>query len=114
MRISDWSSDVGSADLVERPAQHAVHEERAFHHLGLPSKARAVAGQRPGIGAHFLELLEASEALARAQLRGIAYVVGGAASRQRVQRSIGGDGAVEIVSASCRERGCSYVLILVV
>src|SRR3546814_10572814 len=87
LRISDWSSDVCSSDLVDHRRQRAVEQ-------------RGVAPEpRPGGGS---------------PLRGIEGA-GGDQERDvlvahRPPSVLGaGQGGVEIGSASCRERVCQYV-----
>src|SRR3546814_5583332 len=81
MRISDWSSDVCSSDLLtDAVGRHAGIDERTARCIGaigrqLPVRITAAAAERLGIGI--------------------------AADRQLVGQQIG--------RASCRERVCQYV-----
>src|SRR3546814_6102026 len=85
MRISDWSSDVCSSDLLARLLRQRLGGRRGFFHQG------AVALRHLVHAAHSrVDLLEAGGLLAR----------GGGDL---------GDDVREIGRASCRERGCQYV-----
>src|SRR3546814_3680801 len=81
MRISDWSSDVCSSDLLaaEREGEAAV--------LGVAAEHRPLGGAADG-----------EEALAIRQLDELRHDDAG-----------GAEGGVEIGRASCRERVCQYV-----
>src|SRR3546814_5923967 len=84
MRISDWSSDVCSSDLLRRPAV-----------AGTVAAARGAGAGRGAVAGQ------------RVRVRGVQRGHARAPDRLRGARPAGGDG--EIGRASCRERGCQYV-----
>src|SRR3546814_21009823 len=94
MRISDWSSDVCSSDLV------------VFHHLSL---RRSAAGRGGGPGQRHRRPGKRHRRAVIADRAGVAPITG----------RLGGPPAPSVVPlqigrASCRERVCPYVFITVV
>src|SRR3546814_15090850 len=90
MRISDWSSDVCSSDL-------AIHARRDMRHFAHGTVDEAVL-------ARLLEAAHAAPSVGLMQPWRFVRVTEGALR-----------GAIyEIGRASCRERGCQYVLFPVV
>src|SRR3546814_4905940 len=79
MRISDWSSDVCSSDLLERRIILEHRERRRGERLGLARKRAGLAHQ----------------------------ILGLARDARRVE--IGAPREIKIGRASCRERVCQYV-----
>src|SRR3546814_18951919 len=94
MRISDWSSVVCSSDLLgELPLGDGLRRSRG--HRGC---RRQAGGARGHDGAHSARTLADAEA----------------ADASGVEGHRGGLPGAEIGSASCRARGCKYVVISVV
>src|SRR3546814_11405588 len=109
MRISDWSSDVCSSDLLahvetaDEVGGHADAAEQRENMLRNPVVEHALAGNRPFFlcvegGRVVLEILDQRPGLgAFLQDLGFAFI-DLAAARHRLK----------IGRASCRERGCTY------
>src|SRR3546814_15692690 len=99
MRISDWSSDVCSSDLIEGPRSQLPPRGGVLHR-------RIGTARGPDTGAGGAESLAAA---AQPHPRG------GLPARRRPRPEQGQRGAAgEIGRASCRERVCQYVKISVV
>src|SRR3546814_1510827 len=99
MRISDWSSDVCSSDLVSAEAQRLL--AKAHHQLGAHD-ARGEAGEVLDFGGeHQLatRLVRRGRGLSLDDQRG---QVGASGVDRRGEPG-------EIGRASCRERACQYV-----
>src|SRR3546814_6123814 len=97
MRISDWSSDVCSSDLMENAVKlaHAVGEKLMFPAFikARPTYKHAAENHRPV----WLETGSGAKAAAE-EIRAVLAEV---ERRMTSQEEIG--------RASCRERGCQYV-----
>src|SRR3546814_19144562 len=106
MRISDWSSDVCSSDLLGKVAQQVVERGAELHQpriarlgdarmlrLAGGAEQQRVAGRGIAVDGDAVERLVGALAQQRLQQLG---------RQARVGRS---------EAASCRERGCQYVLI---
>src|SRR3546814_14036734 len=119
MRISDWSSDVCSSDLVLEQVENGRHlqigGQRLFGDAPVGIEVRKAGSRlgatRRGIAANLIILLgqigqpleiEGIEALNHARLGENRGFVG---KRAQVENEIGRE--------SCRERGCQYVEISV-
>src|SRR3546814_20067769 len=108
MRISDWSSDVCSSDLV-------VHDARGVRHIRISTRVQvtlagvtaAVMGWTPAatatvafgagdLSARDAEIAERDRKIAAMQ-----------AAVQRIRKAA--DAVAEIGRATCREKGCQYV-----
>src|SRR3546814_19780988 len=100
MRISDWSSDVCSSDLVEAPPQPNVGESQK------PDGPLAAEGAKAGEVESLVEVAPEIEVGEHKKV---------ASTRGAIQKSRSTDRAMfEIGRASCRERVCQYVSISVV
>src|SRR3546814_17984426 len=102
MRISDWSSDVCSSDVVEQHQARRAHADPLVGRLHeLPGERRPEGGRRIG-----------DDLLRRSQIEEIGRARVVAAPRRNVVR-IGNSDVVarhhEIGRASCRERVWTYV-----
>src|SRR3546814_20817975 len=101
MRISDWSSDVCSSDLMDRVLP--VEDEEIS---GLAKKAFEKQGMKIHLGTNVTALKKAADSVT-ATLKDKA----GKESQITVDRVILAVGLVgnKIGRASCRARGCKYV-----
>src|SRR3546814_19689798 len=114
MRISDWSSDVSSSDLVVDLTQLREHHRRrhrqraAAHAAAHQAEAKLLRSvrkfQRGGQAAGLVEL-DVDEAVSSDQLR---KIVRGIDRFIRADRN-GTLIVLKIGRASCRERVCQYV-----
>src|SRR3546814_20400096 len=104
MRISDWSSDVCSSDLVDQGiGLHAVTADELLEEAVLQRLAQdGHAGAVPIVDEHQRIGTPASELGELRAVGGLAVLVCGAA---------GDLAALETGRASCRERVCRYVSI---
>src|SRR3546814_11111644 len=93
MRISDWSSDVCSSDLVER--------------LLLPLLARL--GTPPVLAGYCLGGTMALAAACAMPVAGLAMIAAPWRFAGFSDRARGAIASLLIGSASCRESGCTYV-----
>src|SRR3546814_18851360 len=114
MRISDWSSDVCSSDLVFKGHFAKERQEVDAHDVGLRFHISGIAfAQRDDLelaGKRFGGILEAgagwrSPTPTIDRRAGIGDSSLGRAAQQRNATA----SALEIGSASCRERVCKYV-----
>src|SRR3546814_12224211 len=102
MRISDWSSDVCSSDLLRRIAEH-VSAAMADRDItgSVRANRKADAGQAPRDGIEAISLrVNGKDAL------------GISSGNPAVEIGLGSHCfifAAELGSASCRERVCQYV-----
>src|SRR3546814_1058889 len=129
MRISDWSSDVCSSDLLGEGGhvgqrRHALGgaDGQAAHLALFDERQRRrhlveieihLPAQQVGGGGRVALVVHGGPARARHRLQQFAdQVVGGAGARRghvELARVFLGQGQQEIGSASCRERVCQYV-----
>src|SRR3546814_15237191 len=100
MRISDWSSDVCSSDLVLRIGQQEVNLTPFLSPHEDPPRRRDGIGWATGP--------RASAGIAWGGAGGGAYAAAAGAAASRA-REPGGGLRREIGRASCRERVCQYV-----
>src|SRR3546814_4277475 len=105
MRISDWSSDVCSSDLLvaERLGQSFRLDHLAAEALGCLDDDLRLARRAVGLLFHqFVKGADTGLALGLPRLRGLAnpfqFLVNGLLTAR-----------FQIGRASCRERGCQYV-----
>src|SRR3546814_19204109 len=119
MRISDWSSDVCSSDLLEPLVREHLVPGAAAHLEDLEALGELLVGDVDrGDEAVARVLLHPVEVLEDAGLRGVWACgaqgrdedVGGAPAhyREEVEVGTGGGALVQIGRASCRERVCQY------
>src|SRR3546814_17615305 len=98
MRISDWSSDVCSSDLVAAEPDRMTVDRRDHRHLAVHQRADHGLHALAVIGAGGIGMVEHADAGAVLH----AFQVPAGAERLAVAGQIGRE--------SCRERGWSYVL----
>src|SRR3546814_13225164 len=112
MRISDWSSDVCSSDLMRRRAavvdallrHHDLEVEgEGVAHRGAHAAAGGAAGDEQGVGAEVDQVADQRRAEERARVL---------LPQQPValhRRDFGDELVTQISSAACRERGGTYL-----
>src|SRR3546814_17225323 len=117
MRISDWSSDVCSSDLLD---QHLAGEA-ADTHLeaiqvldGLDFLTEPAAHLRAGVAGHEVDAVVALEELAHQLHAAAEHHPGILLAPVQDERDGGVEGESRVLAdtigrASCRERGCQYV-----
>src|SRR3546814_16395675 len=107
MRISDWSSDVCSSDLVTRRVDGQARRLVEDDGLAIDEQNSVM---KQGQGAFFRKCRAAIDARAASYRAWRAWRTGG---MRRIRRAEGGwNGSMsraEIGRASCRERGCQCV-----
>src|SRR3546814_5439154 len=97
MRISDWSSDVCSSDLIHQQAGRAGAEAALDQRIDLVGAERGDDGEEAD-----------GEEAGGVPHRPLAAQPLGQRERQQDEDAAGRDGG-EIGRASCRARGCQYV-----
>src|SRR3546814_13341749 len=105
MRISDWSSDVCSSDLVELDRQRQQVVLLATKGFGGAHRAEKIAWL--GLGRRRRDRVGA-----RLRCRRLGHIErggGGVARRHHHGKPQGEDSVLEIGRASCRESVCQYV-----
>src|SRR3546814_5697262 len=101
MRISDWSSDVCSSDLLRQPLEsgHAT-VSRANGHVTYPARVQLVAAMNPCRCGHLDDPVMGCGRAPRCAVDYQARLSGPLLDRLDLH---------EIGRASCRERVCKYV-----
>src|SRR3546814_10133896 len=103
MRISDWSSDVCSSDLLDQVVDVAVDAVEPLEMAADPvfGQAAVVAHQAQ------VELRQQLGVVVREDLAEVRHLANFPQQRHRIRR--GGELSDQIGRASCRERECQYV-----
>src|SRR3546814_16481207 len=96
MRISDWSSDVCSSDLLPQDDAVRPHPKRVADKIARRHLARAFQIGGPGLQPHDMALAELQLGRALDEDEAVAVVVEGRQDRKRGVSGKRGDGRVDV------------------